>query len=221
MLNLKKIIADCIIKLKTLGCNIDLADLKTCNFEAMGKTLGYVKIKAKHSYVVCFNEKLSQDSKIDFLLCAIYHELCHVIQFNEAFDNDIVDFDETTGEFIYKTENADLLINTVFGNCYHTSLWADTAKQINKLIPLKIQVKDYLSDEEISRFLEEIMLMKIPKRIKAPIIIKDDVISGFTIDDIENNIYKFNPPEDIDNEAVMDHDSYRKWLKEPNKEEKK
>lgn len=215
MLDLKKIVTECVLKLKLFGCNIDLLDINICKFEALDRTIGCVKIKTKHSYNISFNEKLQQDSKLDFLLCAIYHELCHIIQFNEAFDNNIIDFNEKTQEFIYKTENVDLLVNTVFGNCYHTVLWIDTAKQINNLVQLKVPIKDYLSEKELNKFLEE-FFMKIPKRIKAPIIIKDDIISGFTMDDIENNLYKFKSVEPKEKQTTMDHDSYRKWLKDTN-----
>lgn len=58
--------------------------------------------------------------------------------------------------------------------------------------------------------------VRIPKRIKAPIIIKDDTILGFTLDDIENNLYKFKPSEQKEKQTVIDHDCYRKWLKDTN-----
>lgn len=66
--------------------------------------------------------------------------------------------------------------------------------------------------------------IKLPKRIKAPIIIKDDIISGFTIEDIENFTEediekiscKFKSVESKEKQTVVDHDSYRKWLKDTN-----
>ena len=66
--------------------------------------------------------------------------------------------------------------------------------------------------------------VRIPKRIKAPIIIKDDTISGFTMDDIdsftEDDIKsiscKFKLSEQKEKQTVIDHDSYRKWLKDTN-----
>lgn len=66
--------------------------------------------------------------------------------------------------------------------------------------------------------------VRIPKRIKAPIIIKDDTISRFTMDDIDsfaeddikNISCKFKSIESKEEQTVIDHDSYRKWLKDTN-----
>lgn len=211
MQNLSDLVTNCIMILINLGCNIKIADLKTIKFADIGKDIANTNIVNKHSYNLVFNEKLNADKKYKFLICAIYHELCHIIQFNEVFDANLLDFDTENNEFVILTDNQDLITNTIFSNNYHTPLWYDIVKQVNNALRLDPPLKDYLTKIELDKFLEE-FFMKIPKRIKGPIIITDTLVSGLTIDDLDN--YSFvETKSDLNetNNKEIDH-SYRKWL---------
>lgn len=119
-INIKELIYTCIDTLKNLGCNINKSDIEAIVYEDLNKDVGNLIVLNKHKYTIKLHSKLQEKNKYKFLICAIYHELCHIIQFNEVFDANILDFDAAINEFVCLTDNQNLLINTIFSNKYHT-----------------------------------------------------------------------------------------------------
>ena len=212
---LKRLVFEAIITLQNNNFNIQSTNLKDVYFSNLGEIVGKVDILDKNEYEIVLNRKLANDTKIDFLLCAIYHELCHIIQFNEAFDNDIIDFNKKAQSILNISINETLLKNTIFDFAFHSQLWEDIAKEINSKIKLTVPVKAFLSSVELNSFLED-FYMKNKPIFTAPATIIDYTISGLTINDIENFTGKSknsNINEQLVTDVALKHE-YKKWLKE-------
>ena len=175
-------IVSIISRLSTDGFNINIGNFNNITFQDLDKDVGHFWLADTKIYNISFNKKLLAKNKLNFLKCAVYHELAHAIQHNEAFDANIIKYDKSTDEIYSITDNRNLAKNTIFDIGCHTLLWTNIAKLMNSLYKLDPPVRAYLTDDYLNKFLEETIMQPLFKK-KSLLIDKD--ISGYTIDDIE------------------------------------
>lgn len=115
-------IEECVDQLKNNNFNIKLSDIDKVNFFDSNYDLGECQVVGAKKYVLKLNNKLLYEHKIDYFKCAIYHELAHIIQYNEAFDYQIIAYDEAHNEVYSITSNKNLANSTIFEGDGHTLL---------------------------------------------------------------------------------------------------
>lgn len=213
-MGLKDFAINCIKKLKQIGCNIVADDLTFIDYFSSDTELGLLTILGKHKYKISINSKLAKQEKQNLFLSTLYHELCHIIQFNEAFDNNIIDFNSETKEIICISQNENLLINIIFGidGSYHSDYWLQLAKEINQLLEINPPIVAWLNKKDLELFLKE-TFMKIPNKLKTPLTIVDRIISDISIEELDN--YDFSASQqEISEETLINKKviSLKEWL---------
>ncbi len=116
--------------------------------------------------------------------CAIYHELIHAIQYNEAFSANIIRYNKVSDTIECITQNQELFYNVVYGFDDHTLFWYDMAKEISLKYNLMPKVTAYLSDEDLEKFLTEMFETKLIKKNMHI----DRTVGGLTLDEIDEII---------------------------------
>lgn len=199
--------------IKTLnkdGFLISLNDIAKITF-AETDGAGGMTLAERRVYNLIFNNKLLQENKLPFLQCTIYHELAHVIQYNEAFDAKIIEFDEASNEIYSITINNELAINTIFGYSDHTLLWENIVKELNNRYNIRPPVVAYLSQADLQQFLEEFFMPNTLRKKAAHI---DYTINGLTIDDMMRyNVKQDNTESGQVNEGYIVKHAYRDLTK--------
>lgn len=217
-IELNQLVTEAINLLQKNNFNIKISDIVSTKFFDIGRTLGKLEIDGSHRYKLILNNKLARKKKLNFILCVIYHELCHAIQFNEAFDFNIIKYIVADKKVISNTPNKTLAINTIFGENYHTKLWDDIANDINAVVSSAIPIKAFVSDKELNTFLEAIFMKetKIAAAFEMPAVVTDDIISGFTIETVEQyNLKNLEPKlQEHTATALKPKHNYRKWLED-------
>ena len=72
-------------------------------------------------YKLGINKRLLKDGKLNYLKCAIYHELAHIIQYNEAVSRGIIKYNALEDCIDILSENATVADDLVFDNFHHTA----------------------------------------------------------------------------------------------------
>jgi hypothetical protein len=213
-MELKDFAINCIKKLRQIGCNIIVDDLTSIDYFFSDTELGLLTILGKHKYKISINGKLSKQEKQSLLLNTLYHELCHIIQFNEAFDNNIIDFNNKTKEIVCVSQNENLLINVIFGidGSYHSDYWLQLAKEINQLLKINPPIVAWLNKKDLDLFLKE-TFVKISDKLKTPLVIVDRIISDISIEELDN--YDFSTHQQAISEETLINKkviSLKEWL---------
>lgn len=201
------IIEDCVNQLKNNNFNIKLSDIDKIDFFDNNYELGECRVVGTKKYVLKLNKKLLYEHKIDYFKCVIYHELAHVIQYNEAYDYQIIAYDEVHDEVYSITSNKNLANNTIFDGDGHTQLWLTIAKEINHLLKLDPRIRAYVSKDYLDKFLEETIMKPLYRKSSLHI---DREISGFTAADLDDDLD--NIAESSDSQERRDFDKIRKYF---------
>lgn len=81
---LNNFVKNAIKKLASKGFSINEHNVISCSFKPLGRAVGHFSILDKFKYKIVINDRLARLKKLDFLKTALYHELAHVMQYNEA-----------------------------------------------------------------------------------------------------------------------------------------
>lgn len=73
-------------------------------------------------YRLGINKRLLKDGKLNYLKCVIYHELAHIIQYNEAVSRGIIKYNALEDCIDILSEDATVADDLVFDNFHHTAL---------------------------------------------------------------------------------------------------
>ena len=200
-------IEDCINQLKNNNFNIRLQDINKVDFFDNNYELGECQVVGTKKYVLKLNKKLLYKHKMDYFKCVIYHELAHVIQYNEAYDYHIIAYDEAHDEIYSITSNKNLANNTIFDGDGHTQLWLTIVKEINRLLKLDPRIRAYVSKDYLDKFLEETIMKPLYRKSSLHI---DREISGFTVADLDDDSDDIG--ESSDSQEQLDFDKLRKYF---------
>lgn len=171
-------------QLHTDGFNISRENINSVEFKDIAKDVGHFWLEDTKLYNFTFNSALLKPNKLRYLSCAIYHELIHAIQYNEAFLTNIIRYNKVADTIECITQNQDLFYNVVYGFDDHTLFWYDMAKKVNTKYNLIPKVTAYLSNEDLENFLMEMFEKKLTKKNMHI----DRTVGGLTLDEIDELI---------------------------------
>lgn len=204
-------------KLVLDGFNICRKNIQVIKFIDDNDCCGYMMFSDVDKYELAININLLRDSKLNFFNCVVYHELAHIIQYNEAVSNKLIKYNKEDNTIDIICDDVGYADSVVFDNFHHTSFWQSIVNEFNDRYKLVPKVKAFLPQDELDTFLKEIFMTN-RKRTNDPLL--EPVISGLTMDDMMNRDVK---PEyqikDLDEDNLINEDyivkhDYRKLLGE-------
>lgn len=180
-INYKSLIADLVNNLISAGFNIELSNISIINLTESRDFCGSVIFVDENKYKLTINRKLLKENKLNYLKCVLYHELAHIIQYNEAVARGLIRYNKEGNYIDIICEDSDLVDSLVFDNFHHTNFWQEIVDKINSLYNPIPKVVAYLAPVDLDKFLEGFFMDK-RKRPNDPVV--DYTISGLTLDDM-------------------------------------
>ena len=153
--DLKILVSDRIKKLNRLGYKVSADQiLKYEIIDTTDITAGIKSVSDKqYKFVIA---KLAARKKNEkYLNTIIYHELCHMLQLEFLFNNDLIFYAD--GKLNGNIDRSDLVNNLLLNNGGHTDLWYAFAHELNTKLFINPPIEKELSDKDLSDiFLENI-----------------------------------------------------------------
>ena len=170
------------------GFNVDHNDIIGCELLDRNDTIGYAEVLGAHKFMLYVNKQLCKEGKTEYQKTLLYHELAHMIQYNEAFDQKVIIRDELDGHTEPLPGKATLAHNLVYDNLGHTPFWEDIVKDINMHVQFAVPITAYASKLTIEKMLEELFVKEARTYInsKGNLVHEDYVIGGLTLADMIN-----------------------------------
>lgn len=196
--------------LSKMGFSIQPKNIISCELFDSINTLGYTEVLDKHKYCIHFNKKLCKEGKDEYRKNVIYHELAHIIQYNETFAIGAIIMDRELGGTKAVLGKENIAINAAYYNDGHTMLWRQLVKEIQEKIDFIIPIKEYADAKTLEKMLEELFVRTARNYIneKGNFVHVDYSISGLTVADIDK--YSDKKPIRIEDlcEALAKEDFY-------------
>lgn len=162
-------------------------NIVSCELFSGTDTFGYTEVLDKHKFCLYLNSKLCKEGKDEYRKNVIYHELAHMIQYNEAFVFGAITINKELGctEPVEGKEN--IAHNAVYYNDGHTMLWRQLVKEIQAKIDFIIPITEFADKQTIEKMLEEFFVRAARNYIneKGHSVHVDYSVSGLTIADID------------------------------------
>lgn len=173
--------------LNNYGFNIKPEDIIECLLFSSDEDIGFIRILGERKYQLNINQQLSKENKTDFRKSVIYHELAHIIQHNEAFDQNAITYSTEFKCAEALPGKEAIAYGAVFENNGHTAFWKDIVKEIQARISLKTPITAYADELTIEKMLEELFVREAKNYIdeNGYFVHVDYVIGGLTMKDIE------------------------------------
>ena len=152
---LKVLVSDRIKELNKLGYKVSADQILEYEIrDTTDITAGIKSVSAKqYKFVIA---KLAARRKNDKSLnTIIYHELCHMLQLEFLFNNELIFY--VNGKLNGNIDRSDLVNNLLVNNGGHTDLWQAFAHELNIKLFINPPIEKELSDKDLSDiFLESI-----------------------------------------------------------------
>ena len=107
--------------LNSYGFNIKPEDISKCELFNHDNDIGSTKVLGEHKFQLNINQQLCRENKTEFRKSLIYHELAHMIQYNEAFAQKVIVHNDEFGNTVIdlaKQDNERMLNNArTFSYC--------------------------------------------------------------------------------------------------------
>jgi hypothetical protein len=173
--------------LNNYGFNIKPEDIVECKFFDSAEDIGFTRVLGEHSFQLNINQQLSKENKTEFRKSLIYHELAHMIQYNEAFTQKVIICNNEFGNTEALPGKEAIAYGAVYDNFGHTAFWRDIVKDIQARIQFKVPITAYADELTIEKMLEELFVKEAKTYIdeKGHLVHVDYVIGGLTLKDIE------------------------------------
>lgn len=173
--------------LNNYGFNIESNDIIACELFNDTRDIGYTEILGAHKFRLYINQKLTKENKTEFRKNVIYHELAHMIQYNEAFDQGIIKRNEQYGNTEPLPGKETIAYNAIYDNEGHTVYWKDLVKEIQARIQFAVPITSFASELTIEKMLEELFVREARNYIneEGHFVHVDYVIGGLTLADME------------------------------------
>lgn len=184
MLNFSRILAR---KLSKFDFSIQPEHIISCELFSSDSTLGYTEVLGEHKFRLNINKRLCKENKTDFRLNVVYHELAHMIQYNEAFVFGAIKFNKQFKNTEAVPGYEQLADNIIYFDDGHTRLWRDIVKDIHAKVDLVLPIVAYANNQLIQKMLEELFMREAKNYINEEGYFThvDYAISGFTVADID------------------------------------
>jgi hypothetical protein len=184
MLNLSRKFAQ---NLNNYGFNIKPEDIIECKFFDSAEDIGFTRVLGEHNFQLNINQQLRKENKTEFRKSLIYHELAHMIQYNEAFAQKVIICNDEFGNTEALPGKEAIAYGAVYDNFGHTAFWRDIVKGIQARIQFKVPITAYADELTIEKMLEELFVKEAKTYIdeKGHLVHVDYVIGGLTLKDIE------------------------------------
>ena len=184
MLNFSRTLAR---KLNNFGFSLQPEHIVSCKLFSSDDTLGYTEILGEHKFRLNINKRLCKENKTDFRLNVVYHELAHMVQYNEAFIFGVIKFNKQFNSTEPVPGHEQLANNIIYYSDGHTKLWQDIVKDIQAKVELKIPIIPYTNTQLIQKMLEELFMREAKNYINEEGYFThvDYAISGLTVTDID------------------------------------
>jgi hypothetical protein len=184
MLDLSRTLA---IKLSKLDFSIQPEHIVSCELFSSEDILGYTEVLDTHKFRLNINKRLCKENKTDFRLNVVYHELAHMIQYNEAFAFGVIKVNRQFKNTEAVPGYEQLANNIIYYDNGHTMLWRDIVKDIQAKVDLTVPIVSCASRQLIQKMLEELFMREAKNYINEEGYFThvDYAISGFTVADVD------------------------------------
>jgi hypothetical protein len=184
MLQLSKTLAR---KLSKIDFNIQPEHITDCRLFSSSTDLGYTEVLGVNKFRLNINKKLGKENKTDFRLNVLYHELAHIIQYNEAFAFGAIRFNQQFKNTEAVSGFERLADNIIYYDNGHTMLWRDIVKDLHTKVNLVLPIVPYANKHLIQKMLEELFMREAKNYINEEGYFThvDYAIGGLTVADID------------------------------------
>lgn len=172
--------------LNSYGFNITPENIAECRLFDNSSDIGSMKVLGEHKFQLNVNQQLCKENKTEFRKSLIYHELAHMIQYNEAFAQKVIKYDEKLGNTVAVPGKDAIAYGAVYDNFGHTAFWKDLVKEIQAKIQFSVPITAYADELTIEKMLEELFVREAKNYVdeKGHFVHVDYVVGGLTLSDM-------------------------------------
>ena len=165
---LKVLVSDRIKELNRLGYKVSADQILEYEIRDTTDITAGIKSVSCRQYKFVLARYAARRKNEKYLNTIIYHELCHMLQLEFLFNNDLIFY--VNGKLNGNRDESDLVNNLLLNNDGHTDLWHAFAHELNTKLFINPPVEKELSDKDLS----DIFLENILK--KDGFVISDEII---------------------------------------------
>ena len=152
---LKVLVSDRIKELNRLGYKVSADQILEYEIRDATDITAGIKSVSDKQYKFVIAKLVARRKNEKYLNTIIYHELCHMLQLEFLFNNDLIFY--AGGKLNGSIAKSDLVNNLLLNNGGHTDLWHAFAHELNIKLFINPPVEKELSDKDLSDiFLESI-----------------------------------------------------------------
>ena len=152
---LKVLVSDRIKELNRLGYKVSADQILEYEIRDTPDITAGIKSVSDKQYKFVIAKLVARRKNEKYLNTIIYHELCHMLQLEFLFNNDLIFY--AGGKLNGSIAKSDLVNNLLLNNGGHTDLWHAFAHELNIKLFINPPVEKGLSDKDLSDiFLESI-----------------------------------------------------------------
>ena len=172
--------------LNSYGFNIKPEDISKCELFDHNNDIGSTKVLGEHKFQLNINKQLCKENKTEFRKSLIYHELAHMIQYNEAFAQKVIAYNDEFGNTVPLPGKEAIAYGAVYDNFGHTAFWKDLVKEIQTKVQFTVPITAYADEQTIEKMLEELFVREAKTYIneEGHLVHVDYVIGGLTLADM-------------------------------------
>lgn len=152
---LKVLVSDRIKELNRLGYEVSADQILEYEIINTTEITAGIKSVSDKQYKFVIAKLAARRKNEKYLNTIIYHELCHMLQLEFLFNNELIFY--VNGKLNGNIVKSDLVNNLLLNNGGHTDLWQAFAHELNIKLFINPPVEKELSDKDLSDiFLESI-----------------------------------------------------------------
>ena len=152
---LKVLVSDRIKELNRLGYKVSSDQILEHEIRDTTDIVAGIKSVSDKQYKFVIIKLAARRKNEKYLNTITYHELCHMLQLEFLFNNDLIFY--INGKLNGNIDRSDLVNNLLLNNGGHTDLWHAFAHELNIKLFINPPVEKELSDKDLSDiFLESI-----------------------------------------------------------------
>lgn len=150
---IKSLVNDRIKILQTLGYNFQSAQIVQYEIKDTTDIVAATKSVTNNKYLIVLSKYAMRRHNDHYLDSIIYHELSHILQLEHLFNIGMIAY--RNNKLQADPDSIDFVMQMLYTNAGHTSLWRMFANRIDRLLPVNPPIADKLSTEDVSDILLE------------------------------------------------------------------
>ena len=155
---LKVLVSDRIKELNRLGYKVSADQILEYEIRDTPDITAGIKSVSDKQYKFVIAKLVARRKNEKYLNTIIYHALCHMLQLEFLFNNDLIFY--VNGKLNGNIAKSDLVNNLLLNNSGHTDLWHAFAHELNIKLFINPPVEKELSDKDLSDIFLESMFKK-------------------------------------------------------------